>query len=149
MARLTFSTVDRFSKRTSMTIGADNAVAGAAVQAVADALDAILLGSDVRAVNTQETVVDVGSAVAPASKLATRFKKWQIQIYDAIGDVTYTHEIGTADASVLATSTDDFLDLTAGVGLALKTAIEAVYESPDGNGGTVISVQEVSRTGKQ
>ena len=149
MARLTFSTRDRFGERTSMTINADNAVTGPQVQAIADALDGVLLGSAVRAVNTIETVVDQGSSVAPNDVNATRFRKWQIQVQDTTTGVIYTHEIGTADASQLPSASSDFLDLSAGVGLALVTAIEAAYESPDGNAGTVVSIREVSRTGTQ
>lgn len=148
MASVSFSTIDRQSKSTSMTVGADDAVTDVNVQALADALDAILRGAAVKAVVNIPNVVDAGSAAPPADKEAQRGNKWlfrvQVSAAPENGKVL-THEIGTADNSVLATSTDDFLDLTAGVGLTLKTAFETVYRSPNGNTGVLLSAQQINR----
>lgn len=146
MAKITFSTLDRLGKPSSTEFNADNAVTGPQVQAVADALDALILGSPVKAVSAVVTVVDQGSAAPPASNLANRGDKWLMRIQDSTTGQIYTHEIGTADYSQLASPTSDFVDITAGNGLAFKTAIEAAYESPDGNAGVLLSIQQVTRT---
>ena len=146
MATLNFSTYDRLAKQTSMSFGADDAIADADVQAVVDALDAILRGSAVRGVVTVSNVVDGGSAAPPADEEANRGNKWMLRIQDSVTSKIYTHEIGTADNTQLPSSTSDFLDLTAGTGLALKTAVEDAYQSPVGNTGILLSVQQVTRS---
>lgn len=146
MPKLNISTLDRLSKRTSMSLGVDSGATNVELQAVADAVDAIILGANVSAEKVVSETIDAGSAVPPTSNLANVTSKWLCRIQDTDGNI-FTHEIGTADVSQLPSSTVDYLDLTAGVGAALKTAIEAVYESPYGNTGTLLSVQEVSRAG--
>lgn len=145
MAKVTISTIDRQSLQTSLTIPADDAVGTAAVQALADAMDAVIRGAAVGATITVPEIVDAGSAVPPADTEANRGNKWLFRTQVAAENKIFTNELGTADNSQLASSTDDFLDLTAGVGLALKTAWDAVYESPAGNAGVLISVQQVNR----
>lgn len=147
MASVTFSTVDRMSLSTSMKIGADDAVLDADVTALKAALDAVLLGSPVRAVVTVPNVVEAGTAVPPNDVNSERERKWLLRIQSSVTSVIYTHEIGTADRSTLPSASSDFLDLSAGVGLALKTAIEDVWESPAGDPGVLLSVQAVGRTG--
>lgn len=152
MAKITISTYDRALpvKQTSMTLPAADAVGDIAVQALVDAVDAVILGTDAAGVVTVPNVVDAG-VPGPASNInADRGNKWMFRTsvpLDNGGDgAIYTNEIGTADNSQLPSANVDFLDLTAGVGLALKTAWDAVYESPDGNPGTLLSVQQVNRS---
>lgn len=145
MPSLSISTVDRHSKRTSMIVGIDSGATDPEVQAVADAIDAVILGASVSAIVTTPNVVDAGSAVPPSDVDANRGNKWLLRIQDDTNGKIFTHEIGTADNSLLATASDDFLDITADEGLALKTAIETIYESPYGNTGTLLSVQQVNR----
>lgn len=146
MARATFRTIDRLSLATSMNIGVADAVADLDVQALADAIDGVILGAAVSATVTVDNEVDPGSAVPPASALANRGDKWLLRAQDSTTGNIYTHEMGVADFSQLSTPTDDYLDLTAGVGLALKTAFDDVYVSPAGNTGVLLSVQQVTRT---
>lgn len=143
----TVSTLDRQSKRTSLRIGVDDAATNPELQAIVDAIDAVILGSAASGTKTVATDIDVGSAVPPADKAANRGNKWLLRIQDSTNSEIFTHEIGTADDSQLPTATDDYLDLTAGVGLALKTAIEAAYLSPYGHAGVLVSVQQVNRGG--
>jgi len=146
MGRITLTTIDRESKSTSLSIGADDAVGGVAVQALADAVDAVILGSDVQAVSTVATVVDAGSDEPPNEPFANRGNKWIFRTQVALENgKIYTNEIGTADNAQLPSASSDFLDLTAGVGLALKTAWDAVFESDDGNPGVLLSVQQINR----
>jgi len=142
---LTFSSIDRMSNPTSTRMGAIAAVSDPQIQAIADALDAVILGSLVKAVKAEETVVDIGSSAPPSDDDANRGNKWLFRIQDSVKGKIFTHELGTADNTQLPDPATDFLDLTAGTGLALKTAIDAAYESPLENTGVLISVQQVSR----
>jgi len=145
MATLTISTIDRLSKGTSMALGVADAITNPNAQAVADAVDAVILGAAVRASVTIPNVVDAGSALPPTDKAANRGNKWLFRFQDSTTGKIYTNEIGTADDAQLPSATNDYLDMTAGVGLALKTALDAVYESPVGNAGVLLSVQQVNR----
>lgn len=144
-AQVTITTYDRLNKVTSMGISAIDAVATADVQALADAIDAIIRGVPVRATTAVTEVVDPGSAGPATDKEANRGSKWLFRTQDSTTNKIATNEIGTADGSVLPTADSDFLDLTTGVGLALKTAWEVVYRSDDGNTGVLLSVQQVNR----
>jgi len=146
MSTVNFSTIDRQSKPTSMAVPADDAVLDATVQALADALDAVILGAASKATVTVPNIVDAGTLVLPADENANRGNKWLFRTQVAAENKVFTNEYGTADNAQLPSPTDDFLDLTAGTGLALKTAWDALYESPAGNAGVLLSVQQVSRT---
>lgn len=78
-----------------------------------------------------------------SSKQANRETKWLVTYEDSTTHFVYRGEIPTADLSLRA-GNSSLLDLTAGVGLAFKTAFEAVVKSRAGNAVTVISVQDVS-----
>lgn len=84
--------------------------------------------------------------VVPAATEAQREIKWRLDIKDASADPLgdWSVEIGGADTSLLVPNTDD-LDLTAGAGLALKTAIEANCVSRTGNSVVVESGKLVGR----
>jgi len=145
MSSVTFSTIDRLGKPTSMVIRADDAVADAPVQALTASLDTIIRGADTRAVVTLANVVDPGSKVPPADNLADRGNKWLFRTEVAAeGGKIYDNELGTADNTVLPGPAVDFIDLTAGIGATLKTDWEAVYRSPQGNPGVLLTVQQVN-----
>ena len=116
------------------------------IQALVDAWDAVILGAAIKGVKSEDTVIDVGSQVPPAAELANRGDKWLARAQDSTTGKILTHELGTADYLQLPSPTSDTLDLTAGVGLALKTAFDAIYESPEGNTGVLLSVQQVTRS---
>ncbi len=142
----TFSTIDRLSQATSTRMGLIAAVSDPQIQAIADAVDAIILGAAVKAIKSEDTTIDVGSQTPPADDDANRGNKWLMRFQDSVTGRIYTHEIGTADNSQLASPTSDYIDLTAGTGLALKTAMDAAYESPGGDTGVLLSCQQVTRT---
>jgi hypothetical protein len=144
--KISISTIDRLSLPTSTRMGAIAAVSDPQIQAVVDAWDAVILGAAAKGVKAEDTVIDGGSQVPPAEELANRGQKWLARVQDSTTSKVFTHELGTADYSQLPSPTSDYLDLTAGVGLALKTAIDAAYESPEGNTGVLLSVQQVTRT---
>lgn len=143
---ISLSTIDRLSLPTSTRNGVIAAATDPQIQTLTDAWDAIVLGSSIKAVKSEDTTVDVGSQTPPANELANRGQKWLVRAQDSTTGKIYTHELGTADYSQLPSATSDFLDLTAGVGLALKNAFDAIYESPEGNTGVMLSVQQVTRT---
>lgn len=141
----TFTTVDREGKDSQMQIGTNPAADPADFIELASALDAVILGSATKAVETTSTVHQQGSQAPSSAAFAQAGNKWLFRVQDDVTGQIYTHEYGTADNGVLSSTTDDFLDLTAGVGLTLKTEFEALYRSPDGNAGTLLSVQQVNR----
>jgi hypothetical protein len=144
-ANLTFTTYDRLNKVTSMSFNAATLVDAGDVQDVADAIDAIIRGTAVKATSSIVTVVDQGVAGPSTDIDADRGNKWLVRIQDDVSGIIYTHELGTADNGVLPSADSDFIDLSGGVGQDFKDAVEVVYESPDGNAGTVLSVQQVNR----
>ena len=139
------STIDRESKPTSMSINIKAGTTDPQLQTLVNAVDAVILGSDIKGTKSVLTVIDPGSAVPPANDFAQRGNKWLFRVQDAVNGNIFTHEIGTADNAILASSTDDFIDLTVGAGATLKSAFEVAYESPYGNAGILLSVQQVSR----
>lgn len=87
----------------------------------------------------------LGSTPA-ASALAQRENKWLMRYHDATSFQKFQVSIGTADLLLVDGNTER-LDLTAGDGLALKTAFEAIVVSPADAAHSVIldSVQFVGR----
>lgn len=93
------------------------------------------------------------SALAPTNPLAQRGVKWSVQYADntayfdpplnAIPNSGYqqifTNTIGTADLSLLDDGEEE-LDLTAGAGLAFKTAFDSFVKSPYGGDAVLLRV---------
>lgn len=108
------------------------------------AVDAIILGQDQKT----EIVFDRGivSYSPAASQLAQRENKWLCRYHGTTLHQKFQVSIGTADLTQLPNHSE-FLDLTGGVGAALKTAFEAIVVSPDDAGEAVIldTVQFVGR----
>lgn len=144
--QLTLSTIDRLSLPTSTQHTIIAAATDPQIQTLTDAWDAVILGASLKATKNDETVVDGGSQTPPADELANRGSKWLVRAQDSTTSKVYNHELGTADFTQLPAATSDYLDLTAGVGLALKNAFDAIYESPAGNTGVMLSCQQVTRT---
>lgn len=143
-----FSGVDRDSKQGNLTIGIDAGATSPEIQALTDALDAISLATGLKSVISDIVEVDGGDATPPVSNLANRGTKFlfRTQYTQGNGDTGIAlNELPIADYSVLPAGSDT-IDLTTGVGLTLKTAWEAVYLSPHGTPGTLLSVQQVTRT---
>lgn len=88
---------------------------------------------------------DVVSNSIPASGLAQRGVKWNVLIEDNTTHLKTTNYIPTADLSLLPNAPGggklEDLDITAGVGLALKDAIEDLVKySGTGNAVTVLRI---------
>jgi len=123
------------------------------IGALRTAIDNIVIGVVAKEKQTVfDTILDDAT---PASAFAQRGNKWLVIYHDdtqffdppvnAIPNdaylVKYRVMIPTADNALL-TGNDTFLDLTAGVGLAFKTAFEAVAKSPAGGSVVVDSVEQ-------
>lgn len=147
--RLNISTFDRLNKPTSMKIPCAAGTSQAEAIAVADAIEAVILGVAPGAVQTSRTVHQAATAGPSADTAANRGNKLLMKVSVPLdkggqGDI-YDYEIGTFDDSVLPDASSDFLPVNAGLGLAIKTAVEAVFESDEGNPGVVQSLQQVNR----
>lgn len=120
--------------RTDFNIGDLTAISlpGALTQmgALTDALQAIVLGAKVQ---TRFGDVDNIVATPPTSKLAQRGVKWTLQGRDSVTGVPVINHVPTADLTKLPAGAGEDLDLTAGLGLAVKTAYDALVKSPAGN----------------
>lgn len=82
---------------------------------------------------------------SPAADAGTqREMKWLAIFEDSTLHTLFRHEIPQADPSLLG-SNSDYLDLSAGVGQAFKTAAEAVVKSPADNACVLLSVQFVGK----
>jgi hypothetical protein len=123
------------------------------VGALRTAIDNITIGVVAKEKQTVfDTILDDAT---PASAFAQRGNKWLVIYHDntqffdppvnAIPNDAYLTKyrvmIPTADNALL-TGNDTFLDLTAGPGLAFKTAFEAVAKSPAGGSVVIDSVEQ-------
>lgn len=75
---------------------------------------------------------DTFTGTLPTDPLCQRGIKWTVLMRDSTTGVPVINHIPTADLTLLTPPEED-LDLTAGAGAALKTAIEALCKSPAGN----------------
>ena len=137
--------LDRQSNRSTLSVGIKTAATTPQLQALVDAVDGIIIGSEASGTKVVSTPVDVGVSQPPANKDANRGNKWLFRAQDSVNGKIFTHEIGCADNALLASADGDYIDLTGTEGAALKTAFDAVYESPYGNAGVLLSVQQVNR----
>lgn len=105
------------------------------------AVEAVVIGT----LRKEETsaITDEIAGVAPANGFAQRETKWLVSGVDSTG-ISATLEIPTADLDQLPTGSG-VLDLTAGTGLALANALNAVWRSRAGNAVTVSRIIHVGR----
>lgn len=95
-----------------------------------------------------ETIVwsDTYSAAGfAADKAAQRELKWLVSMEDNTTHRIESFTIPCADTSLLPNSHSESIDLTAGAGLALKNAVEAVYRSINDHSCTMVRVKFVGR----
>lgn len=147
MGKLNYTIIDHDSEGSTVgvniaDINAGNIVATlAAIATLEAAIDAVVAGTP-----RQEQIIAVTTdiaGVAPASGWAQRETKWLVSGVDSQG-LSSTLEIPTADLTLLAGGTKN-LDISAGVGLALANALNAVWLSRAGNAVTVSKIIHVGR----
>lgn len=129
----------------------------AALNTLKLAVDAVTLGA-IRQTKLSEIIAQDDSVVT--DEWARRGNKWLVscrdttEFFDALDTISnpgygklFDFTIPCAD-NALATVGDDEMDLTAGAGLALKNAIEAIVHSPTGgNTVEVLKVRQVNHAG--
>lgn len=128
-----------------ITLTAANLVAQQALHA---ALAAAVAGVTLGTVRHTTTLLEetIGTSSPAASTYAQRENKFLCRYHDVTTGQKYRVSLPTADLATLPANSE-FLDLTGGVGLALKDAFEAVVRSPaDGTHAVELdSVQFVGR----
>lgn len=112
------------------------------VDALQTAIDGVAIGTIFA--GRIEASTFSGPKTLPASPNAQRETKWLVSMVDAVIGSPLTVEIPCADLSLLVANTDK-MDITAGAGLALVTAIEAYHKSVAGNAVSVVEVRHVGR----
>lgn len=158
---ITIEDVEEKKGSTSINIGPLTALNFTATRDALDdlhaAIAAVSLG-EVRQTTLSEIIAQSDAAVT--DEWARRGNKWLVtcrdttQFFDVGNTINnpgfgklFDFTIPCAD-NALATVGDDEMDLTAGAGLALKTAVEAIVHSPTGgNEVEVIKVRQVNHAG--
>lgn len=129
-------------KTTTVSAPATTLPSDGVITALYDAIADVILGVEQKSILQQSTDKDVGSLSLPTSGAAQRSAKWLVRYTDGAGDL-HRMEIGTANHA-LTVPPSDFLDLTAGEGLALKDALEDL--TLNGGAITVLTVQAIGRS---
>jgi len=111
-------------------------------QAVVAAIAAVTLGTKIKTESGGNIVIF--AETPPAEQEAQRENKWLVQYEDATTHRNGTLEIPCMDFDQLEVNKET-LDITAGVGLALKNALEAYHLSVEENAITVRAVTYVTR----
>lgn len=143
-----FSARDRDNKLAKTSLSAADAVTDPQIVALATAITNVSRAPGFAATKNAITYPAAGDPNLPTDGDANRGVKWFLRTscLDGNGSPTIIQNyIGIADHSLL-TPGNDTLDLTAGVGLALKNAWEAVFLSKYGTTGTLLSCQQVTIT---
>lgn len=145
-AKINIPIIDFSDEKSTASIYTDNGVfpLDAAITAWFDAVDGVSIGTLEKSVLANAEDKDVGSTAVPANQYAQRETKWLARYTDDVTLKRYQFEIPCANLALLAGNTD-FMDLTAGAGLELKTQFESIGQSPVGNAVTLNSVEHVGR----
>jgi len=147
MGKANWSTIDHDGEGSSIGVRIVDLTAGniaaqtTAIGLLEDALEAVTLVGFTKLDVLATTTVLAG--VQPVDGNAQRETKWLVSGTDTAGFST-TIEIPGADLSLLPAGSAA-LDLSAGAGLTLKNALEAVWRSKQGNAVVVNRVMHVGR----
>lgn len=144
MATFNIPIVDYSNESSVVSLRVDDAETDPNLTTIFNAIDGVSIGNAGQSTLNLSTPKNTGSGVPPANAFAQRELKWLCRVVDTVNSRKYRFEIPCADASLLGGNTD-FMDLTAGAGAALKSAVEAYGLSQDGNAITLASVELVGR----
>jgi len=148
MGKYNLSFIDHDSEASGFGIATVNLTAGnfaaqtALLTTLRNAVEAVSLGTP--RLETIVAVTDEIPGVAPADPFAQRETKWLVSGIDGAGFKS-TIEIPCADLALLAGNTGN-MDITAGAGLALVNALNAVWMSP--RSGTAVTVDTITHVGR-
>lgn len=147
MGKMNLTIVDHDGETSSVGVLTPDLTAGnfaatvAEMDALQDAIEAVIIGTP-----RGRTIVAVTEEIAgvlPNNGFAQRETKWLVQGVDANGQAR-TLEIPTANLDLLSAGTGN-LDVSAGVGLALKNALDGIWVTSTGAAVTVASIIHVGR----
>lgn len=150
MSKIVFTMMDHEEEKSPATIYAGDITAVSLPGFLTDfgALRTAIEGITIGVVHKESWTGDetILSNTPPANGFAQRESKWLVRYRDDVTEEVYRMEIGTADLSLLPAG-EEFLDITAGAGLAFRTAFETIARTPESSSNTVtvISVQHVGR----
>lgn len=128
------------------TLNAGNLAAQTTLlSALRSAAQAVVLGDFRQDVIT--LLRPIPSVSRPTDTAAQRENKWLLRAHSATSNQKFRYSLPTADLSLLADGSE-YLDLSTGVGGALKTAFDAVIRSPNDASELLVldSAQFVGRT---
>lgn len=142
MGNLNIPFTDYTGEESTATLPVGDAIADVDITAVFDAVDGVSLGNAGQSQHVISANKDVGPGGNASSAFAQREMKWLCRYQDAVTLKKHRLEIPCADANLLAGNTD-FLDLTAGAGLAFKTAFDAQVKSNLTGNAVVLNTAEL------
>lgn len=144
MAEVRVPFVDFSNENSVATIPVIDAISNANITAIFDAIVGVTLGNAQKSILSTAVDKDAGTAGVPANAFAQREIKWLVRFTDLVTLKKGSREIPCANLALVVQGTD-FMDLSAGAGLALKTALDAHMRSTDGNAVSVDSVEHIGR----
>lgn len=128
---------DNNSETGEIGLNVDTAATTPQLDALRDAINDLSIGTGGDVDLITKTSHSTGSDAASANKFAQRENKFVMKYQDSSSGHKYSASIPSAD---LAEQVNEEVDLTAGKGLALKTAFEAIVKSRDDNATTLNQV---------
>lgn len=140
--------IDHDSEASGMGVNMVNITAGnitaqlALLATLRAAVEAVSLGT-IRSEQVIAVTDDI-PGVAPANAFAQREIKWLVRGVDGAGFVS-TIEIPCADLALLTGGTGQ-MDITAGAGLALANALDAVWMSPRSS--SAVTTESITHVGR-
>lgn len=132
MARVRIPFIDNGGEKSNFEMYAADAIGDVAITAIFTAVQGVTVGGEQKSVLVTEEDKDAGTLGAAASQLAQREVKLSLRGTDQVNGKTVRVEVPCYDLTTLSTGSEN-LDLSAGVGAALKTAMDAEWLSVDGN----------------
>lgn len=117
-----------------------NGAAGNDQDSLRGYIDALIIGTLGETSMNTKVVHNVGSTVRPLDAQAQNETRWKVSFTDTVLNAKGSFTIPCADLDLLAGGSE-FLDLSAGPGLDLKTFLDAHGRSKYGNAITVTSIQ--------
>lgn len=112
-------------------------------QTLIASLNAVSIGNFGQQNIVTRELVAAGTSARPASELAQKENRFRVMYQDNVTLKKYGFTVACADLTLLPQGSE-FLDLTAGVGLAIKTDYELYGRSELGNAVTVTAIKFVT-----
>jgi hypothetical protein len=145
MTTLSVPFIDYSNEKSTVGVYVADAILDANATTLAEAIEAVSIGTRGDVAVLERRVVDAGSVTPPLNKFAQRELKFLCRYTDNVNGKEYSFTIPCADADLVVGNTD-MIDLGAGAGATLKTTFELYAISELGNAVTLNSVQLIGRS---